>query len=75
MVDRLAGRKLLDGVRGAPPADVDALVRALVGLSCLAHDLGGELEALDANPVIVSSEGCRAVDALVIARNTGRSES
>ena len=69
MIGRLAGRKLLDGVRGAPPADVDALVRALVGLSWLAHDLGDELEALDANPVIVSSEGCRAVDALVIPRS------
>jgi hypothetical protein len=69
MIDRLAGRRLLDGVRGAPPADVDALVRALVGLSWLAHDLGDEIEALDANPVIVGPQGCRAVDALVIPRS------
>jgi acyl-CoA synthetase (NDP forming) len=68
LVDRLAIRPLLDGVRGAPPADVDALVRAIVALSWLAHDLGEHLEALDANPVICGPEGCVAVDALVIPR-------
>jgi acyl-CoA synthetase (NDP forming) len=68
LVDGLRVRPLLDGVRGAPPSDVDALVRAIVGLSWLAHDLGEHLEALDANPVICGPEGCLAVDALVIPR-------
>jgi acyl-CoA synthetase (NDP forming) len=68
LVDRLAIRPLLDGVRGAPPADVDALVRAIAALSWLAHDLGEHLEALDANPVICGPQGCVAVDALVIPR-------
>lgn len=69
LIDQLRGRKLLDGVRGAPPANVDALVDALVRLSWLGHDLGDKLDALDANPVIVSPDGCRAVDALVIPRS------
>jgi acyl-CoA synthetase (NDP forming) len=68
MVDRLDVRPLLEGVRGQPPADVDALIGAIVGLSWLAHDLGDHLEALDANPVICSPDGCVAVDALVIPR-------
>ncbi|MGZ8605922.1 MAG: acetate--CoA ligase family protein, partial [Actinomycetota bacterium] len=68
LVDALETRPLLDGVRGAPAADVDALARAIVGLSWLAHDLGDDLEALDANPVICGADGCLAVDALVIAR-------
>jgi acyl-CoA synthetase (NDP forming) len=68
LVDRLRIRPLLDGVRGAPPADIDALVRAVVGLSWLAHDLGEHLEALDVNPVICGPAGCVAVDALVIPR-------
>jgi acyl-CoA synthetase (NDP forming) len=68
MVDRLKIRPLLDGVRGQPAADVDALGRAVVALSWLAHDLGEHLEALDANPVICAPEGCVAVDALVIPR-------
>ncbi len=68
LVDRLKIRPLLDGVRGMPAADVEALVRAIVALSWLAHDLGEELEALDVNPVICGPRGCVAVDALVIPR-------
>lgn len=68
MVEGLRARPLLDGVRSTPPADVDALVCAIVGLSWLAHDLGEQLEALDANPVIVGPQGAVAVDALVIPR-------
>ena len=68
MVDRLGVRPLLDGPRGQPIANVDALTQAVVALSWLAHDLGEHLEALDANPVICGSEGCVAVDALVIPR-------
>ena len=67
LVDRLKIRPLLDGVRGAEPGDVDALIRAISRLSVLAADLGDLLNALDVNPVIVSSKGCIAVDALVIS--------
>ena len=70
LVDRLRVRPLLDGVRGAPPADVDAFVHAVTRLSVLAADLGDRLDALDVNPVIVTSDGCVAVDALVIPRIT-----
>ena len=66
LVDRLKIRPLLNGVRGAEPSDVDALVRAISRLSVLAADLGDLLSALDVNPVIVSPTGCVAVDALVI---------
>ena len=70
LIDRLAIRPLLDGVRGRPPADVDALTRAVVGMSWLAHDLGPHIYGLDANPVICGPDGCVAVDALVIPRRT-----
>jgi acetate---CoA ligase (ADP-forming) len=68
MVDRLEVRPLLEGVRGQLPADVDALVDAIMSLSLLANDLGDHLEALDANPMICGPGGCVAVDALVIPR-------
>jgi acyl-CoA synthetase (NDP forming) len=68
LIDRLAIRPLLDGVRGRPAADVDAFVRAIVALSWLAHDLGNDLDAVDANPVICGPDGCVAVDALVMPR-------
>jgi len=64
MIDRLTMRPILDGVRGAPAADVDALARAISRLSVLAADLGDLLAALDVNPVIVGPSGCLAVDAL-----------
>ncbi len=69
LIDRLRARPLLDGIRGQPPANVAALANAVVGLSWLAHDLGGHVEALDANPVICTPVGCVAVDALVIPRS------
>jgi acetate---CoA ligase (ADP-forming) len=65
LIDRLDVRPLLDGVRGAPPADVNSLARALSRLSLLAGDLGDLIGALDVNPVIVGPRGCMAVDALV----------
>jgi acyl-CoA synthetase (NDP forming) len=65
LLGRLQIRPILDGVRGAPPADVDALAGALSRLSVLAADLGDALAALDVNPVIAGPWGCFAVDALV----------
>jgi acyl-CoA synthetase (NDP forming) len=70
-IDGLRARPLLDGLRGAPPSDVDALADALVRLSVLADDLSDLLVALDVNPVIVSADGCLAVDALVLPRRPG----
>jgi acyl-CoA synthetase (NDP forming) len=65
LIDRLAARPLLDGVRGAPPADVATLARALARLSSLAVDLGDLIGAIDVNPIVVGAHGCAAVDALV----------
>jgi acyl-CoA synthetase (NDP forming) len=68
LVDGLQVRPILDGVRGAPPVDVEGLIGAVTRLSVLAADLGEHLDALDVNPVIVSASGCLAVDALVVPR-------
>jgi acetate---CoA ligase (ADP-forming) len=67
LLDRLAVRPLLDGVRGAPPADLDAVAEAVANLSTLAVDLGDRLAALDVNPMVAGPDGCLAVDALVVA--------
>jgi acyl-CoA synthetase (NDP forming) len=68
LLEGLAIRPLLDGVRGAPPADTEALADAIVRLSVLATEAGDSIDALDVNPVIVSPQGCVAVDALVVPR-------
>jgi hypothetical protein len=68
MIGRLRAGRLLAGVRGAPPADTDAVIRAITGLSALAIELGSQLEALDVNPLICGPDGAVAVDALAIPR-------
>ena len=68
MIGRLRAGRLLAGIRGAPPADTAAIVRAITGLSALAIDLGDELAALDVNPLICGPAGAIAVDALAISR-------
>ena len=70
LIDRLQMRPLLDGVRGAPAADIDRLAHAVSRLSVLAADLGDRLAELDVNPMIVSPDGCVAVDALVVPAPT-----
>ena len=72
MIGRLRAGRLLAGVRGAPPADSDAVILAITGLSALAAELGGELEALDVNPLICGPAGAVAVDALAIPRAARR---
>jgi len=70
MLDELRGRKLLDGVRGAAPRDINALCDLIVRLSWLGYDLAGEIAELDVNPLILREQGAGAkvVDALVIGR-------
>jgi len=70
MIAELRIARLLGGVRGAPPADLGAVVRSITGLSELAVDLGSELEALDVNPLICGPSGAIAVDVLAIARRS-----
>lgn len=53
--------RLVDGWRGAPPADRAALEDVLHRLSRLAVDLP-EVAELDLNPVLAGPEGCVAVD-------------
>lgn len=65
LIDRLAMRPILDGVRGAEPVDVDALANAIARLSVLATDLGDLIAAVDVNPVLVGRKTCVAVDALI----------
>ena len=68
MLRNLRGRRILDGVRGAPPADIDAFVVLLVAVSELATAAGDALEALDLNPVIVHprGKGVSVVDAGIV---------
>jgi len=81
MIHALRCRPLLEGARGRPKADVDALVDAALRLARLGADLGAEIDQLDINPLIVlpQGQGVRAVDALIVkkgaaAHDRGRTE-
>jgi len=67
MVAETAAGRLLAGVRGQPAGDVDAVVRALVGVGQLMVDYPCVAE-VDLNPLIVgvAGEGAWAVDARVV---------
>jgi acyl-CoA synthetase (NDP forming) len=71
MIGELRAARLLAGVRGAPPADLGAVVRAITGVSALAEELGDRLAALDVNPLICGPHGAVAVDALAVLRGDG----
>ncbi|MGE0716488.1 MAG: acetate--CoA ligase family protein [Alphaproteobacteria bacterium] len=65
MLRRLRFWPVLEGVRGRPALDTDALADAMVALSWLAVDLGNRLVDLEMNPVFVraAGKGIVAVDA------------
>jgi acetyltransferase len=66
MIGELRGAKLFDGYRGSPPADKEALARALVAVSQMGAALAPRLKELDINPVFVGPDGVVAADALVV---------
>ena len=56
MIDRLRMKALLDGYRGSPPADRDALIHLVQRVSALVEAVP-ELRELDLNPVKVMARG------------------
>ncbi|MGW2439446.1 acetate--CoA ligase family protein [Streptomyces goshikiensis] len=70
MLTELRGHALLEGVRGAPPADVDALVEVVLRVQRMALELGDSLSELDINPLMVlpRGQGAVALDALAVCR-------
>ncbi|QES42212.1 pimeloyl-CoA synthetase [Streptomyces venezuelae] len=70
MLSELRGRALLDGVRGAAPADLDALVEVVLRVQRMALELGDDIAELDINPLMVlpRGQGAVALDALAVCR-------
>ena len=56
---------LLDGVRGEPAADVDALADMAVRVGQLMVALGDTVSSIDLNPVMMTPSGPIVVDALL----------
>ena len=71
LLHEIKGLPLLEGYRGHPPADLDALRELLLRISRLAVEVP-EIIELDLNPVLAMSpgNGCRIVDARIRVRTT-----
>ncbi|MBI6921795.1 acetate--CoA ligase family protein [Pseudomonas monteilii] len=61
----LRSASLLQGFRGRPAADLDALVAAIRAVADYACENAGHLLELDVNPLMVGARGTTAVDALI----------
>lgn len=70
MMNALRGRAVLEGVRGSPAVDTEALAQVLVRVSELAWDMRERLAELDINPLLVrpTGRGVVAADALIVLR-------
>jgi len=68
MLRELKTFALLDGYRGAPKADIDALIECIVAFADMAMTLGAKLHEAEINPLRVFGEGqgVTAVDGLTI---------
>jgi len=68
MAQELKTWPLLDGFRGRPKADVEALVDAIVAFSTMAWRLGERLVEAEINPVFVlpHGQGVRAADGVAV---------
>ncbi len=62
-VDRLKVARLLDGYRGAPRGDREALVEAVMAVASLAEAERDRLVELDINPLLVLPEGMGVIAA------------
>jgi acetyltransferase len=70
MIARTRAGRLLQGYRGGPPLDLEAVADALVALGHLADDLEEIIESVDINPFVAlpQGQGGMALDALIVLR-------
>src|ERR1700722_10910848 len=66
MLGALRGLPLLQGARGAKPADLDALAAVIARVGETALSLGRSLRALEVNPLLVDGDRIEALDALIV---------
>ena len=67
----IRGLPLLQGARGRPPMDLEALADALVALAGFAMRHRDALASVEINPFIALPQGGVAVDAVILRREAG----
>ena len=71
MIQEIKGAALLNGFRGQPALDNDALADTLSRLSLLIADHADRIAEIDINPLFVrpAGQGVTAADALIVLKN------
>ena len=67
MIHDIKGFPILDGYRGKPKADLDAIVDTLMKISELVTE-HEEINEMDLNPVFIYNKGLICVDARIILK-------
>jgi acyl-CoA synthetase (NDP forming) len=65
MIREIRSYKILEGARGMPRADLEAIINILLGTSKMLMECP-EIKELDMNPILVYEKGAKIVDARVI---------
>jgi acyl-CoA synthetase (NDP forming) len=68
MISELKGVALLEGARGQPAADLDALATAISRLSLFAAAHADCIDSVEMNPLLAMPGGCLALDALIVRK-------
>lgn len=69
MLAALHHQSLLNGFRSAPAVRPEVIIPCVLNFARLVQSVGGSLDAIDLNPVIVTPDGdAVAVDALIVTR-------
>jgi len=68
MLGEIRSHKILQGVRGKPAVDQEAIVSLMLAISnlCMSHP---EISELDLNPVLASEDGYNVLDARIILKS------
>ncbi|MFW9966230.1 MAG: acetate--CoA ligase family protein [Candidatus Thorarchaeota archaeon] len=76
MISEIKAAKILEGVRGQPPRDVDALVQVIMAVSKMV-DENPEINELDCNPTFVygKGQGALVVDARILIDDPNKDSS
>ena len=74
LLNGLKLRRLLDDRRDSGPLDRSAFCEMAARFSVLIDQLGDRIEESDINPIIIHSDGCVAVDALIVCRKDAGSD-
>ncbi|MEM8863511.1 MAG: acetate--CoA ligase family protein, partial [Chloroflexota bacterium] len=66
---KLKGYPLLTGARGKQPVDLESLIDTILAFDEFVADYRGQLTEVDINPLLATADGCKVLDALMVAKS------